>query len=241
MMWLFAVTGMVLYGIIAVVAIVTGVNFFLMTDTRKEIRERKRLKRQTTDHYAAKLEYALYGKVLTGGDTHCDRDRKPCRHPLVENLYEETGKLPVPAGYPGSYGYDGFPERPEKVPPSRSPSDWVKPHGFPACQACNGVNHHWSWCPIAIARREAKPRYTWPSGGWVTPETLAEQTTRVNAENDAIHASVEADAAAFQTNLLPDHPWYDPEKHVTDVHQPELVNVDGEHVGCYLCDHPELP
>lgn len=175
MMFIFGVIGMTTFGLVIVATIVQAVNFFLMTATRVEIRTRKRLKRVHTDHYAALLENALYGKVLTGGNPSCNY-YDGCPHPRVEDLTEETGKLPIPSGYPHS-PYDVV------APPGKSMSAAVeyleRPVPFAAgiCDICNGHNHHWSWCTSVEAideRRAAKPRYT-----WISPEqravNLAEQ------------------------------------------------------------------
>jgi hypothetical protein len=206
---IFGYIGMSISGVLVMLAIITATNFLCTTSTRKEIRERKRLKRQTTDHYAAVLEHALYGKVLTGGSLHCNH--KNFIHPEVEPLYEETGKLPVPVGY----GWDNVTQNdPFARKIDKHYDATLTNRAITVCGACNGVDHHWSWCPVAIARREAKPRYR-----MAFSETLEEQVTRVTAENDSILKRFE--------------------EQVT--HMSDTIHHLSPHDDCYLCDHPELP
>jgi hypothetical protein len=107
----FAFVGLVLTILICLYGVVCGfwwiADRIINTATRIEIRERKRLKRMTNDHYAALLERGLYGRVLTGGNKYCDH---LCKHPEVEAVPYKY-QLPIPPGYPGYYEPHGFPER----------------------------------------------------------------------------------------------------------------------------------
>src|ERR1017187_1064921 len=148
MMFIFGVIGMTTSSMLGALAFVYVVNFFLRTTTRVEIRTRKRLKRTYTDHYAATLEYALYGKVITGGNKSCSVHSSNWFpdshvHPYVEPLTEETGKLPIPVGYPGY-----------REPYTEQPVTGFQKKPRVICGECNGIDHHWSWCPTNVPPKE---------------------------------------------------------------------------------------